>query len=108
MSQLPTALDRCRALRARLPGRVVLFALALSVFATQLLLQMHSARHDLVPSAHQVCEQCVTAEHAAPPPAAIGALLEPVLAGVSEARPVAQTGARAPLVVRNRAPPSRV
>jgi hypothetical protein len=103
---LTTALDRFRAVLARAPGRALVFGLVAVVFATQLLLQMHSARHELLPGVHQVCEQCVIAEHGAPLPAAAPPLPEAAasFAPVPVARP--ETLSRAPLVVRSRAPPS--
>lgn len=103
---LTTNLDRCRAVLARAPGRGLVFGLAAVVFATQLLLQMHATRHDLLPGVHQVCEQCVTAEHGAPLPSAAPAL-PPAVASVAPIlahHPSSQS--RAPLVVRSRAPPS--
>lgn len=103
---LTTALDLCRAALARAPGRGLVFGLVAVVFATQLLLQMHSTRHELLPGVHQVCEQCVTAEHGAPLPAAAPAL--PPSSASFAPLPVARPEplSRAPLVVRSRAPPS--
>ena len=102
----PAALDRCRALIQRGAGVVLVLGLALVVFTTQLVLQMHATKHELLPGVHQVCEQCVTAEHSAPPPA-----VEAVLAAATHAVAPDLFDARAPLartpsIERARGPPA--
>jgi hypothetical protein len=103
---LATALDRCRAVLAHAPGRSLVFGLVAVVFATQLLLQMHATRHELLPGVHQVCEQCVTAEHGAPLAAAAPTLPPSVARAAPVLDPRPSSLSRAPLTVRSRAPPS--
>ncbi len=103
--RIPTALDRCRALTSRASGVALVIGLALAVFTTQLLLQVHATKHELLAGAHQVCEQCVTAEHSAPPPT-VGTSLPPVVVRFDPVVTLhAPPRSRAPLTVRNRAPP---
>lgn len=79
---------------------------ALALLVVQFALQTHLVEHDLLPGAHEVCEQCVTAKSATPPSQSHAVAPDLVLGEKPVAAPVAQTDARAPLVVRNRAPPS--
>lgn len=86
--------------------RAFALGVALALLVVQFALQTHLVEHDLLPGAHQVCEQCVTAKVATPPAAPPAGLLDPVRAVAPTVAPVARDGDRAPLVVRNRAPPS--
>lgn len=87
-------------------ARGAIVGLALLLAGMQLALQTHLIEHDLLPSNHQVCEQCVVAKGATPPPSVVAVLppsadaIELVVAAPSA--PVS----RAPLVERSRGPPS--
>ena len=94
-------------LRAALPRRAgAVIALALLLAGMQLALQTHLIEHDLLPSNHPVCEQCVVAKASALPPVVAAAL---PLALVADrfilAAPSAPTSC-APLVERARGPPA--
>jgi hypothetical protein len=102
----PTALDRCRALIRRGPGAALVFGLALGVFTAQLLLQMHATKHELLPGVHQVCEQCVTAEHSAPPPALAVIPVATAFALAPDRIGSSAPASRAPWVERSRGPPA--
>lgn len=72
----------------------------------QLALQTHLIEHDLLPSNHPVCEQCVVAKGATPPPAAVGvATPESSLSPFLFAAPHALRSL-APVSARNRGPPA--
>jgi hypothetical protein len=105
----PTVARPLTSIRAALrrPGlRALVCGLALALFGAQLILQTHSVSHDLLPSSHQVCEHCVIAKAAAPPPAVASAVAP--TASIVLLRATARHAAfsLAPLVERNRGPPS--
>jgi hypothetical protein len=101
-----TAAKTLTPLRAALPRRAAtVVALALLVAGMQLVLQTHLIEHDLLPSNHPVCEQCVVAKGATPPPAVATVLPLPALVILVDAVADAAPVSRAPLVVRSRAPP---
>lgn len=79
---------------------------ALALLVVQFALQTHLVEHDLLPGAHQVCEQCVTAKATPVPVAGFAGTPDLVRGMPPAALSIAQTSACAPLVVRNRAPPS--
>lgn len=86
--------------------RAFALGVALALLVVQFALQTHLVEHELLPGAHQVCEQCVTAKAATPPATPLAGLLDLVPAAAPASAPAARTDGRAPLVVRNRAPPS--
>jgi hypothetical protein len=96
-------------LRAALPRRAgAVVVLALMIAGMQLALQTHLIEHDLLPSNHPVCEQCVVAKGVTPPPSV--ARLNPLPAGTAL---VIIAAPRAPhslalLTERNRGPPALV
>ena len=99
---------RLRPARQQPASRAALFGLALMLAGAQLLLQAHSISHDLLPSSHPVCEQCVMAKHSAPPPTVVGTPAASA-ASMQLADVVARThSSRAPLVERSRGPPAVV
>ena len=109
MSRAAASFDRSNArLRQAFAGRGVrgaIVALALVLAGMQLALQTHLIEHDLLPSNHQVCEQCVVAKGATPPPSVV-AVLPPsadaiALLITAPSAPIS----RAPLVERSRGPP---
>ena len=94
-------------LRAALPRRAVaVVVLALLLAGMQLALQTHLIEHDLLPSNHPVCEQCVVAKGATPPPSVAG--LCPLPAGTVRVVVATSSVPRSlvPLTQRNRGPPS--
>lgn len=104
MSPRPAPIRRLRQALPELRG--LLAGLALLLAGMQLALQTHLIEHDLLPANHQVCEQCVVAKGATPPPA-VAAVLPPSADAVRflVAAPSAPTS-RAPLVERSRGPPA--
>ena len=96
-------------LRAALPRRAgAIMALALLLAGMQLALQTHLIEHDLLPSNHAVCEQCVVAKGATPPPTVLGVPPSPAEAARVAAVAPRELTTRAPLVERSRGPPAPV
>ena len=96
-------------LRAALPRRAVaVVVLALLVAGMQLALQTHLIEHDLLPSNHAVCEQCVVAKGATPPPSVLGVPPSPAEAARIIAAAPRAPRSLAPLVERSRGPPALV
>jgi hypothetical protein len=88
------------------PARGAIAALALLIGGMQLALQTHLIKHDLLPSNHPVCEQCVVAKGATPPPTVVAVMppsADPIIFLL--AAPSAPSS-RAPLVERSRGPPA--
>ena len=101
-----TAIDRLRRACATRRVRGAIVALAVLLAGMQLALQTHLIEHDLLPSNHPVCEQCVVAKGATPPPAVVAVLpasadpIDPIV--VASSTP----SSHAPLVERSRGPPA--
>ena len=102
------SIARLRQAFAGRSARGAIAGLALLLAGMQLALQTHLIEHDLLPSNHQVCEQCVVAKSAPPPPSVV-AVLPPSADAIAflVAAPHAPLP-RAPLVERNRGPPAPV
>jgi hypothetical protein len=102
-----TAAKLLSTMRTALPRRAAaVVVLALLVAGMQLALQTHLIEHDLLPSNHPVCEQCVVAKGATPPPTVLGVPPSPADAARVVAVAPRAPLARAPLVERSRGPPS--
>jgi hypothetical protein len=99
------SIDRLRQAAAGRGARGAIAALALLLGGMQLALQTHLVKHDLLPSNHQVCEQCVVAKGAAPPPSVV-VVLPPSADAIEFIVPAPRAPtSRAPLVERSRGPP---
>lgn len=104
MTREPTPI---RSLRSALPGlRAALVGFALLLAGMQLALQAHLIEHDLLPVNHEVCEQCVIAKSAPPPPVVAAVQVLPPLALPLPSSVAPPATASIPLVERNRGPPS--
>ena len=96
-------------LRQALAGRVVrgaIVGLALLLAGMQLGLRSHLVEHDLLPSNQQVCEHCVLAKGVTPPPSIVAFIPSPQHAAPPLAETASAPTSRAPLIERNRGPPS--
>ena len=103
-----TSIARLRQACAGRGVRGAIVGMALLLAGMQLALQTHLIEHDLLPSNHPVCEQCVVAKGSTPPPAVV-AVFAPTADPIPFllAAPSAPTS-RAPLVERSRGPPALV
>jgi len=86
--------------------RVMLFALATAVAGAQLAIQAHLVAHELWPTAHQVCEQCVLAKVATPLPTLAALALDVAHDAPSPTPTLGTAPLRVATIERNRGPPS--
>lgn len=101
-----TASSPFHALRRASRLRALLLALITAIAGAQIAIQAHLVAHDLWPSTHQVCEQCVLAKVAAPLPTVAGMPLVPAGAVPLPTPMLGIAPTRGAALERNRGPPT--